>query len=504
MASMMTRSAAEAELVQSELRYRLLAENVTDVVVITHNGVLAWVSPSVRNAFGWRPDQLVGVLASSLVHPDDLGLMLSMRAQIYEGGRPQDRIRIRSHDGSMNWVEVTTRPSFGVDGEVDGAVFTLRDISDEVANQRALTTLSAGNAILIRSMDEQVLLGEMCATAVDEGGYVFSWYGRAIDDDKRSVAAVASSVVHRDYLDGLAISWGDGPMGNGPTGTAIRTGVSFVLNDILSDVRYTPWIERATAAGFRSSVSLPVVVDGRVDGAFMVYASEVDAFDDRAVSLLEDLAGHLGYGLNRLRERDRLDRTLGSAVDLLAAAVESRDPYTAGHQAQVAAIAVAIGTEMGLDERQLEALSYGARLHDIGKIAVPSALLTRPGQLRPEEMALVRCHATVGWEIASRYEWPHPVAEIIHQHHERLDGSGYPEGLHGGEIVLEARIVAVADVFDAMAADRPYRAALGPDRARAIVVEGAGILFDAEVVAAFERVLDAGFTIHPGVGYEDD
>jgi HD-GYP domain-containing protein (c-di-GMP phosphodiesterase class II) len=160
---------------------------------------------------------------------------------------------------------------------------------------------------------------------------------------------------------------------------------------------------------------------------------------------------------------------------------------------------VAIGREMGLDERRLETLSYGARLHDIGKIAVPSALLTRPGRLRPEEMALVRCHATVGWEIASRYEWPFPVAEIIHQHHERLDGSGYPEGLRGEEIVLEARIVAVADVFDAMAADRPYRAALGPTEARAIVVAGSGTLFDAEVVAAFERVLDAGFVSTDGI-----
>ncbi len=247
--------------------------------------------------------------------------------------------------------------------------------------------------------------------------------------------------------------------------------------------------------GFRSSIGVPVSIDGEVDGALAIYAAETDAFDGRAIATLEDLAAELGYGIGRLRERQQLDRAFSSAIDLLAAVVESRDPYTSGHQASVARLAEAIGREMGLDEHTLAGIHYGGRVHDIGKIAVPIEILTHPGRLDDQQMAVVRRHAEAGWEIANRFDWPWPIADMIRQHHERLDGTGYPLGLSGEQIRLESRIVAVADVYEAVAADRPYRASMGPERSWEIVASGRGTAFDPDVVDALERVLAAGYTL---------
>lgn len=165
---------------------------------------------------------------------------------------------------------------------------------------RALTTLSEGNRVLVRAQDEHTLRQQMCEAIVQGGGYPFAWYGTPVHDDQRSVRPVAIAGEHPDYLDEVQISWGEGPLGRGPTGTALRTRQTQVLNDMRPDADFKPWLSPALSRGFRASISLPVVVRGEIDGALMVYASEVDAFDDASQDLLEDLAADLGYGLSRL------------------------------------------------------------------------------------------------------------------------------------------------------------------------------------------------------------
>ena len=283
------------------------------------------------------------------------------------------------------------------------------------------------------------------------------------------------------------------PRGQQPVGRALRSGTTQIEPDLAIGGADAPWAGRGVAHGFGSCVSLPVRVTGTVEGVFTVYAAEPGAFGPRVVDLLEDLVGSLGFGIGRLRDRHELEVAFTNSIDLIASVVESRDPYTAGHQARVAELSAAIGRQLGLDDRRIEGVTYAATIHDAGKVGVPIDLLSRPGRLAEEEMALIRRHPRIGWEITSRFEWPWPVAEVILQHHERMDGTGYPQGLRGDEILLEARIVAVADVFDAVSSRRPYRAALGSDRARAIVADGAGTLFDPTVVDAFLAVLDGGF-----------
>lgn len=176
-----------------------------------------------------------------------------------------------------------------------------------------------------------------------------------------------------------------------------------------------------------------------------------------------------------------------SMVGAIALAIEKRDPYTAGHQRQVATLAVEIGRAMQLGDEQLFGLHLGATIHDIGKIAIPAEILSRPGAMSEPEFMIIHCHSAVGHEILKGIEFPWPITDMVWQHHERLDGSGYPQGLKGDAICLEARILAVADVFDAITSHRPYRAALSIETALAELRKGRGTTYDADVV-------DAGLT----------
>jgi PAS domain S-box-containing protein/putative nucleotidyltransferase with HDIG domain len=186
-------------------------------------------------------------------------------------------------------------------------------------------------------------------------------------------------------------------------------------------------------------------------------------------------------------------RTLSEqTIAAIAGIVELRDPYTAGHQQRVGELAAAIAGQMGLDDDTVAGVRVAGQVHDVGKIAVPAETLNKPGRLSEMEFAVIKEHAQTGYGILRPIDFPWPVAEIVRQHHERLDGSGYPRGLCGADIFLEARILAVADVVEAMASSRPYRAALGSDAALAEVEAGSGVRYDEAVVAACQSVLARG------------
>jgi PAS domain S-box-containing protein len=191
---------------------------------------------------------------------------------------------------------------------------------------------------------------------------------------------------------------------------------------------------------------------------------------------------------------------LRQSIEAIAHTLELRDPYTSGHQTHVAELSVAIGRRLALPDDRLEGLRYGALLHDLGKIAVPGELLTRSIPLDPLEMEMIRHHTRRGHDVLSHIDFPWPIADVALHHHERLDGSGYPDGLAGEAISLEARIVGVADVVHAMSLHRPYRAALGIDRALAEIRDGAGKLYDAAIVDACIGCFDAGFAFTPVTG----
>jgi HD-GYP domain-containing protein (c-di-GMP phosphodiesterase class II) len=187
---------------------------------------------------------------------------------------------------------------------------------------------------------------------------------------------------------------------------------------------------------------------------------------------------------------DKFQRAMEGIVQAISVAVEIRDPYTAGHQQRVADLVYAVAHEMKLSDDDIYGLRMASVIHDLGKITVPAGILAKPGNLSALEYELIKNHVQAGYDILKKIEFPWPLADIILQHHERLNGSGYPQGLKDGEIMLQARIIAVADVFETIASHRPYRPSLGLQRAIDEIRENSGILYDEQVVAIFLRMIE--------------
>ncbi len=198
---------------------------------------------------------------------------------------------------------------------------------------------------------------------------------------------------------------------------------------------------------------------------------------------------------NEILEQKVEEKTLGMAkmldsmIQSITLMVEIRDPYTAGHQERVSKLACALAKKMGLSETQIDSIRIAGLLHDIGKIRTPSSILNRPGKLLDAEFEIIKAHSQIGYDILKKIPTPLPLAKIVHQHHERLDGTGYPLGLKSDDILLESKIISVADVLEAMSFHRPYRPALGIDIALEEVNKNSGKYFDSDVVKVCTKEL---------------
>ena len=425
----------------------------------------------------------------------------------HKGEKSSEVIRLR--DGKV--LDRYSAPMIGADGKHHGRIWYFRDITErkraEEKLQRlnwTLRALSQSNSALVHASSEEVLFRRCCEAITSTGGYPLAWIGIAREDSERTIEVVAAAGQGLAYMEGFKASWGEAPLGEGPAGTAIRTATVQVTRNFATNDAFAPWRERARGKGFASSIALPIVVEGATPAILNIYSQEVSAFGKAEIALFEELASDIAYGVTARRTRVayekavteraqqavKLRATFESAIAALAATVEQRDPYTAGHQRRVAELAVAIGRELGLDGDRLEGLRVASTIHDIGKIYVPAEILARPGRLSAAEFEIVKNHAQVGYDIVKGVDFPWPVAEAIRQHHERLDGSGYPQGLKGERIILEARILAVADVVEAIASHRPYRAAVGIEPGLKHIDAEAGRLYDVDVVAACVRLFN--------------
>jgi PAS domain S-box-containing protein len=366
-----------------------------------------------------------------------------------------------------------------------------RDASEVALKRlnRTLRALFSANEALVRATTEQELFDSMCRVVVDGGGCRLAWIGVVDPTDDRSIRIAARAGEHLDFLNALDI---DGPVEtNEPSTLAIRTGEVQIDQDIQSVSPIDSKREAMLKLGFRSSISLPLVHNAKPFGSFNLYSGYADAFGPDEVDLFKRLTADLSYGFGAVRdhqERDAaclaLKEALKATVGAIAAAVELRDAYTAGHQRQVAELSVAIAQKMGLEEHQIEGIFLAALIHDVGKINVPAEILSKPAKLTDPEYQIIKSHPQFGYNITKGIEFPWPIAQIILQHHERLDGSGYPNHLHSDEILLEAKVIGVADVVESMMSHRPYRPQLGLKAAIDEIESGKGRLYEPQVVDA--------------------
>ena len=281
------------------------------------------------------------------------------------------------------------------------------------------------------------------------------------------------------------------PIGKGIAGKVAEEGEPILCEDVETDKRF--FRESNEKYTSKSFVSVPLKVQNRVIGVLNVNNKESrQKFDEKDLSLLTILADQSAMTIENAELYKHMQDTYLGTIQTLARAIDAKDPYTKGHSDRVTRYAVKIAKEMNLSGSTIRNIEYSALIHDIGKIGIQEAILTKKGKLTGTEYEIVKMHPLIGESIITPVKFLNGIAPLILYHHEHFNGKGYLEGLRGEAIPLGARIISVADAFDAMTSDRPYRKALTKEEARKELEKASGKKFDPRVIKAFLRLLDRG------------
>lgn len=463
--------------------------------------VSTWNSGAAR-LYGYTAAEMCGGNVEALVPAELRDELANVTRRVASGEIVEGLETQRLHkNGTRLDVTLTLSPIHDSAGTICGISTIAHDITERKAADRALQRLnrrlkllSASNQTLLYATTAEDLLNRMCRNVTGIGNFDGAWVGE-IDPEKNVVRVACAS--DPDIAEAL----GSGAFRAIEAGTPLAEAVREKRPVIFANrVPHPP------LAAVRAGIALPLNHRGEGAACLTLWTADARLLDAEEIPTLEELAADLDFGLVGLRvkiERERgllaLERAMEDMVRAIAGTVEMRDPYTAGHQRRVAELSRAIGQELGVPEDQLHATALAAMIHDLGKINVPAEILTRPGRLSEIEFEFIKTHPAAGFEIVRNIEFPWPIADAILQHHERLDGSGYPRGLKGDEIILEARIIAVADVVEAMCSHRPYRPELGIDAALDEILQGRGVTYDAAAVDACVHLFrDTGFQFSKG------
>jgi PAS domain S-box-containing protein/putative nucleotidyltransferase with HDIG domain len=597
------RRVAEDALIDSERRYRLLAENLSDVIwIVDQNLQFTFVSPSVERLLGYTAEEALATPTDRIVVPGSFEKAMKVMVEEAEKEKSGQSDRERSvmlelelprKDGSTVWTENRVSYLRDADEVVVGFLGVSRDISQRKRAQDALKISeerfrtifeeSPVGAIVYDGAGVPLAANKACARIFGVSDATDLKGPSLLDDplltDKAKRRLRSGKVVTGEMeidLDSakrkggyrysrsgvMSVHLSASPLGFNPDGSA--SGYLALVEDVTqkrkadealraSEERFrglvettSDWVWEVDRRGAYTYVSPKVSnvlgydsqdMAGKTPFDFMplgearrgaaAFGSSVER--QESFAFLENVMRHkdghpvvmetsgvpffgpdgklMGYrGVGRdITERKetarrleqslrKLERTMEAIIQAISSTMETRDPYTAGHQKRVTQLASLLAKEMGLPASQVAGIRVAGLLHDIGKISIPTEILSKPGQLTASEMAMIRFHPSVGYDILKNIEFQWPVADIILQHHERLNGSGYPSGMSGEQILVEARILAVADVVEAMSSHRPYRPAVGKDKALQEIARGEGTLYDPVVVkTCLEAFNDRGF-----------
>lgn len=500
------RKHAEESLKNLATKFRTVFESSSDAIILLDEAGFFDCNMAALRMFGFQSrDEFLGKNLSTLFPPTQPGGEQSIElahehmAIAFESGSDRFEWLHCRQDGAEFPAEVLLT-ALTLDGKL-AIQATVRDISErrhaEEKDRRLgqmYRTISRCNEVLVRAQDEAALIHDMCRVLSDEGGFPTVWVGYVTPGASELIRPVASiGELAERFLECPDTTTAD--EGQGPATTAIRTEQAVVCLDIQKDERCQSVRESALQLGYEAVAAFPLTFNEHGLGVLVVYGHRPDEFAEDIIALLAELAGDLAFGIGNLRSRgdrlrilEKLELSLDHAVAAIAAMVEMRDPYTAGHQRRVAKLATAIAEEMGMSADDQEGLHMAGILHDIGKIHVPAEILSNPGKLSDAEFEIIKTHAKIGWEVLKEIDFPWPVADMVYQHHEKLDGSGYPRGLKSDEILPAARILAVADVVESMTTHRPYRPGFGVFPALQEISQRKGTAYDAMAVEACLRL----------------
>ncbi|MCP4769921.1 MAG: PAS domain S-box protein [Planctomycetes bacterium] len=513
---------------EAEEKYRALTEAAHEAVISAdQSGLIRSWNQHAERVFGFSANEIIGQTLEKIMplrfresHAKGMERYLNTGVARLMG----KVIRLRGrHRGGREIPLEASLSTWEQDGEI-GFTGHLRDLSvqrianrDDLHSRRALTSLSRCNAALLQACSEQLLLDSICRLMVAEGGYPYVWIGFQDFSDGQSIRIVSQSGRKGKLLGDSDLTWTEGPRGGGPTAFAMRNAKTVVSHYPALHEEPLDGPEAPHALGFLSCCAVPLRISGRLVGAVTIYSEDNDSFAAHERVLLEDLACSLGHGIHAARARlslkdelnqhlnreRKLRRSLSGTTKAIFRALESRDPETSNHQQRVARLSVSIAREMHLDEECIDGISVSACLHDIGKLAVPLDLLSTKDELTGDKIDELHAHTSLGFGLLQGIDFPWEVAEVALQHHEHYDGRGYPRGLAGKDILLEARVVAVADFVDAIASPREYRPARTIQKALQLLKSESGARFDPKVVdACLTLFADERRSAHLRAAYE--
>lgn len=476
-----------------------------------------FVSENVAELFGYMAREFTndGLLYEDLIHPSDLNRVIAETNHVIAAGEKtrviHEPYRIITKSGEIRWVEDITYIERAVSGKVRRCEGLVLDITlRQKAQQQLARSLSEQVAMneLSLALGDVTQLDDLChvlyghvVQLMDATAFMIQLYRAETETLHFTYGIVEDSVLDTAAFPVVPLE----PEGKGIASRVVREGRPIYIPDyieatknvathfLISDegeIQYRKPHEEEEDVP-RSALLSPMKVRGKTIGVLQVQSHRPAAYTEEDLNLLAGLANIAAIDIENGRlleevehEAAELTAALEGMIEALASVTASRDPYTSGHQRRVAKLACAISRRMELPGEEMETIRVAARLHDIGKIALPAEILNKSTEINEIERSIIQSHPKMAFDILRPIEFPWPIAEVILQHHERLDGSGYPDGLRDDEISCPARIIAVADTVDAMASHRPYRAALGTSAAIEEIRQWRGIRYDGQVVDA--------------------
>jgi PAS domain S-box-containing protein len=497
-----------AELGESEERFRRLADATWDgIIIIQSEGIILDANESALKMFGYPPEEAIGKSGFQFLAPESIEPALQKLQERIDTPQIYFEAMGVKKDKTVFPIELLGKSIRYND--LDARVIAVRDITDR---KRAEEGLRQSRESMDRLAEEKAVIAEI-GRVVGSTLDIDQVYERVATEVRKLIPYDRFLVNRKITPDGQFIAayiygidnprrrMGDlYPSQGSATGVVMNTRIGILIQpDAAEEIQNLyPNLYETFKMGMRSTMSVPLISMDEVIGSMNFRSKKLKAYSENDLRLAERIGAQVAGAIanaqlfaDRQQTEKQLQDTLeslrkavGATIQVMVSAVEKRDPYTSGHQIRSADLARAIATEMELPPEKIEGIRMAGSIHDIGKLSIPAEILSKPTKLSAIEWMLIQEHAQKGYEILKNVESPWPLAEIVRQHHERMDGSGYPRNLRGEEICIEARILTVADVVEAMASHRPYRPGLGIDMALNEIEKNKGIIYDSIVADA--------------------
>lgn len=443
------------------------------------DGQIVYVNQKFRSLVGYSDEVLKGMHISDLaIDRHKKRIRERMKARLAAGGESSWELPIRAEDSSEFIVIARTSP-IHQQNQVVGELLLIEDITERKQAEAELRESQRRLADTIESLPDATMV-------IDRQGKIMYWNREMVE----LTGFPAIDMVGRGNYEHALPFYG------------IRRPIliDMIIDPQVEIGQHYMYIHKEGNVLFTETKTIPFKGRARI-----LWGRAAPLFDTKgeivgAIESVRDITDRKEAEEDLKQSHERLEAIFSGTVSALAVTTEKRDQYTAGHQHRVATLACEIAREMGLTDKVIDDIKIAGTLHDIGKLYVPLDILSQSSRLTDIEQLFVKTHPAAGYDIVKNIPFEGPIAEIILEHHERVDGSGYPRGLKGDEILLEARILAVADVVEAMSSHRPYRPALGVDKALEEIESNAGKLYDPQAVKACVKVIKENrFEFHPGL-----